>query len=129
MSDIQAPSPAADVATALAQPAACPVPAARSGDVTPPSAPVGQPVGGRVSALLAVLTPILRMLATSKTQWGVVGMLGLQILGPDGLDWGLYHGNEHYSLAGMYPYIASGLAALATWGRITAKPPKGSSNA
>ena len=72
---------------------------------------------------------VLRMLATSKTQWGVIGMLGLQILGPDGLDWGLYHGGDHYSLAGMYPYLASGLAALATWGRITAKPPKGSSNA
>lgn len=121
--------PVADVAATPAQSAACPLSAARPGDVSSSGATVGQPMGGRVSALLASLTPILRMLATSKTQWGVVGMLGLQFLGPDGLDWGLYHGNEHYSLAGMSPYLASVLAALSTWGRITAKPPKGSSNA
>lgn len=121
--------PVADAATTLAQPAACPLSAARPGDVASPGSLVGQPVGGRLSVLVASLMPILRMLATSKTQWGVVGMLGLQILGPDGLDWGLYHGNDHYSLAGMYPYLASVLAALSTWGRITARPPKGSLNA
>lgn len=105
------------------------VPAPRLRDEQAQGGSVGRPVGEVDLPTRARLIAILKTLSRSKTMAGVAGMLGLQILGPDGLDWGFYHGNDLFSLASLSPYISTILAALATWGRISAKPIKGAHNA
>lgn len=109
------------VAAAPAQPAAPVLPVDRLPDQPGDGTTMGDAVRTVDLSAAARLIPVLKTLATSKTMGGVVGMLGLQILGPDGLDWGLYHGNDLFSLASLSPYLSAALASLSTWGYLTKK--------
>jgi lysozyme family protein len=117
-----------DVAATPAQPSPRVLPPVPD-DAVSTSQAVGQPVGNSISALLVGLTPILRTLSTSKTMAGVVGLAALQFMGQMPQDMGFYVGGNIYHLPDLHPYLASALAALATWGRITAKPAKEAKNA
>lgn len=112
-----------DVAPAQTQPSAhllSPLPL----DEPAASPSVGQTLGDAVPSFLARVTPVLKMLSTSKTMAGVVGLVILQLTGSAPWDIRLWIGGEVYDLPNLHPYIATALGALATWGRITAKPSK-----
>lgn len=83
---------------------------------------VGVPAAAR-------LIPILKGLATSKTEAGVIGLLALQLLGVNAWDVAIRIGGQIYAVPDLSPYFAAVLAAIATWGRITAKPIGGSPRA
>lgn len=92
----------------------------------------GTTMGDAVRADLpdvARLTTILKALAKSKTIYGVLGMLGLQLLGVNAWDVAIRIGGQIYTVPDLSPYFSTALASLAVWGRITAKPVKGGSNA
>jgi lysozyme len=91
-----------------------------------PDAPEqGQAVGRAVGADLpsrARLIAILAGLSKSKTAYGVLGLLGMQLLGAQTWDVAIRIGGQIYAVPDLAPYVSTALAALATWGRITAKP-------
>jgi len=132
MPEPAAPTPVADALTDVAATPAQPSPRVLPSvpaDESPASQSVGQPVGGGVSALLAGLTPYLLALSKSKTMYGVAGMVALQLLGQSPWDIRLWIGGQIYNLPDLHPYVITALGALATWGRITAKPIKGAPHA
>lgn len=67
------------------------------------------------------LTAIIKDLAKSKTMGGVVGLLVMQLFGMSAWDVAIRVGGQIYTVPDLSPYIATALAGLATWGRITAK--------
>ncbi|EHJ49529.1 protein of unknown function DUF847 [Solidesulfovibrio carbinoliphilus subsp. oakridgensis] len=68
------------------------------------------------------LTVVLKALAKSKTIYGVLGMLGLQLLGANAWDVALRIGGQIYTVPDLSPLISTALASLAVWGRVTARP-------
>ena len=84
------------------------------------------PVSSPVSPLSGLI-PVIKALSTSKTMAGVCGMLALQLLGLDKWDFAVVIHGVAYAVPDFSQGIATALAALATWGRITAKPIKGAS--
>lgn len=73
---------------------------------------------------------ILKALSKSKTMGGVVGLLVMQLFGMSAWDVAIRVGGQIYTVPDLSPYIATALAGLATWGRITAKQiNEGKSNA
>ena len=116
-----------DVAPAQAQPAQPGVPTGQVLQVGD-----GQKVDEAVGTNLpdrARLTGILKALSKSKTIYGVLGMLGLQLLGVNAWDVAIRIGGQIYTVPDLSPLISTALASLAVWGRITAKPIKGDGNA
>ena len=73
----------------------------------------------------AGLTAILKALAKSKTMGGVAGLLAMQLFGMSAWDVAIRVGGQIYTIPDLSPYIATVLAGLATWGRVTVKPLKG----
>lgn len=134
---LPAPEPAAPAPVADAPADVAATPSQPSPRVLPPvpadapaaSPTVGQPVGGGVSALLAGLTPYLKRLSVSKTMYGVVGMVALQLFGQAPWDIRIWIAGHIYDIPDLHPYVITALGALATWGRITAKPIKGAPHA
>ena len=64
----------------------------------------------------------IKTLAKSKTMGGVLGLLALQLLGIDKWDVALRIHDTIYPIPDLSQFLAIGLAGLATWGRVTAKP-------
>lgn len=120
-------TPTQDVAATPTQPAAPGVPASTD-DVQEPSQEVVPEVGAGVSYRARVLD-LLIALSKSKTIWGVVGMLGAQLLGVVPWDIGFRIGSDTYTIPDPSPYLQPIFASLAVWGRITAKPLKGAKDA
>lgn len=122
------PTPDPVLAPTPAQPGAPVLPAGGLPDVPGDGTTMGDAV--RVDLPDAArLTAILKALAKSKTIYGVLGMLGLQLLGLRTWDVAIRIGGDIYAVPDLSPYLSAALAALATWGRITAKPIKGADRA
>lgn len=122
------PTPDPVLAPASPQPVAPRMPIDRLPDVPGDGTTMGDAV--RVDLPdTARVTAILKALAKSKTIYGVLGMLGLQLLGVNAWDVAIRIGGQIYTVPDLSPYLSTALASLAVWGRVTAKPIKGADNA
>ncbi len=118
----------ADVVPAPAQPGTPVLPAGGLSDVPGDGTTMGDAV--RVDLPDAArLTAILKVLAKSKTAWGIVGMFGTQLLGLAPWDVALRVGDQIYTVPNLLPVFSSLFGGLGIWGRITAKPIKGADHA
>ncbi|WP_300157088.1 glycoside hydrolase family protein [Solidesulfovibrio sp.] len=115
------PPPAQVVAPAPAEPAAPRMPVDRLPDMPGDGTTMGDAVRADLPDV-ARLTVILKALAKSKTIYGVLGMLGLQLLGVNAWDVAIRIGGQIYTVPDLSPYLSTILASLAVWGRMTAKP-------
>lgn len=97
------------------------LPTARPGDAPGQGLDLGGTVGTGLSGNGAVIEAI-KTLAKSKTMGGVLGLLALQLLGIDKWDVALRIHETIYPIPDLSQFLAIGLAGLATWGRVTAKP-------
>ncbi len=117
------PAAAADVASASAQPGACLLPTVLPS--TPwPRPGMEQPVGADLPDRARVVA-ILIALSKSKTIWGVVGLVGSQLLGATPWDMAVRISGTIYTIPDLSPYfhyLQPAFVSLAVWGRITAKP-------
>lgn len=122
------PVPSPVVAPTPAQPAAHRVPVGGLPDVPGDGTTMGDAVASGVPDYSRLIV-ILKALAKSKTIYGVLGMLGLQLLGVNAWDVAIRIGGQIYTVPDLSPYLSTALASLAVWGRVTAKPIKGADNA
>ena len=97
------------------------LPTARPGDAPGQGMDLGGTVGTGLPGNGAVIEAI-KTLAKSKTMGGVLGLLALQLLGIDKWDVALRIHDTIYPIPDLSQFLAIGLAGLATWGRVTAKP-------
>ncbi len=122
------PVPSPVVAATPAQPGTPVLPAGGLSDVPGDGTTMGDAV--RVDLPDAArLTAILKVLAKSKTAWGIVGMFGTQLLGLAPWDVALRVGDQIYTVPNLLPVFSSLFGGLGIWGRITAKPIKGADHA
>ena len=66
---------------------------------------------------------LLKGAATSKTLYGLAGLLGVNIAAAPALDIRLWINGQIFDLGNLSPYVSLALAALAVWGRLTASGP------
>jgi len=121
MSDIQAQAPIADVATTPAQPAPSGVPASVP-DVQAQGQTLVQAVGAVVSASPRVRAALSR-LSRSRTLYGLLGLLGVNLYAGQPIDIRLWINGEIYNLGNIAPLLSIILAGLAAWGRWVAQGP------
>lgn len=114
-------APAAVAVAAQVQPAPQVLPASGPGMVADQGTGKVPAVRADVSTIGGIV-PLLRALSKSKTMGGIVGLLILQFMGADSWDIAIRIHNQIYTIPDLSPYLASIFAALATWGRVTAKP-------
>lgn len=66
---------------------------------------------------------LIKGAATSKTLYGLAGLLGVNIAAAPALDIRLWVNGQIFDLGNLSPYVSAALAALAVWGRLTASGP------
>ncbi len=110
------------VAPAPTQPAAPVLPAESVLDAQGDGSTMGDALGTVGVSDRARLIAVLAALSKSKTIYGVLGLLGMQLIGAQTWDVAIRVGGQIYAIPDIGPIVSTALAALATWGRVTAKP-------